>query len=93
MVAVDADGKVIGTWGEQDITFFYRSAIKPFQATVSREAGADLPPEQMAVTCSSHGGYPLHLGLVEANLARQVSPPLLCSVRPHGRGTRRPKTS
>lgn len=26
-------------------------------------------PEQIAITCSSHGGYPLHLGLVEANLA------------------------
>ena len=69
VVAVDGDGHVIGTWGEQGIAFFYRSAIKPFQATVSREAGADLPPEQLAVTCSSHGGYPLHLGLVEANLA------------------------
>ncbi len=69
MVAVDGNGHVIETWGEKGITFFYRSAIKPFQATVSREAGADLPPEQVAITCSSHGGYPLHLGLVEANLA------------------------
>ena len=68
VVVVDGDGRVIGSWGRPDITFFYRSAIKPFQATVSREAGADLLPEQTAITCSSHGGYPLHLGLVQANL-------------------------
>ncbi len=70
IVVVDKSGNVIETSGERDITFFYRSAIKPFQATVSLEAGADLTPEQLAVTCASHGGYPLHLGLVEASLAR-----------------------
>lgn len=68
ITAVDSDGRVLGSWGQPDITFFYRSAIKPFQATVSREAGAELLPEQTAITCSSHGGYPLHLGLVKANL-------------------------
>lgn len=68
VVAVDGHGHVIESWGEPRLTFFYRSAIKPFQATVSRESGADLPPEQIAITCSSHGGYPLHLGLVTANL-------------------------
>ena len=70
VVVVDGDCQVIGAWGEQGITFFYRSAIKPFQATVSRETGADLLPEQLAVSCSSHGGYPLHLELVKANLAQ-----------------------
>lgn len=69
IVAKDAAGSVIGTWGDPDLTFFYRSAIKPFQATVSCESGADLVPEQLAVTCSSHGGYPLHRSLVAANLA------------------------
>ncbi len=70
VVAVNGDGQVLGAWGEQGITFFYRSAVKPFQATISREAGADLLPEQIAITCSSHGGYPIHLGLVEATLAQ-----------------------
>ncbi|MCP4964313.1 MAG: asparaginase [bacterium] len=68
VVIVDSDSRVIGTWGQPGLTFFYRSAIKPFQTTISREAGVDLVPEQLAITCSSHGGYPLHLGLVEANL-------------------------
>ncbi len=68
VVAVDGDHKVIDSSGD-DITFFYRSAIKPFQATISLEAGADLSDEQTAIACSSHGGLPAHQALVEANLA------------------------
>lgn len=68
VVATDGNGRVIGEWGDPDVTFFYRSAIKPFQATVALESGADLSPEQLAVTCSSHGGLPLHRSLVRATL-------------------------
>jgi len=68
IVATDTNGRVIRSWGEQDLSFFYRSAIKPFQATVTLEAGAELTPEQLAVTCSSHGGYPIHRGLVMTTL-------------------------
>jgi len=70
IVATDGSGHVIDTWGEQDITFFYRSVVKPFQATVAQEAGANLGPEQLAIACASHGGYPIHLGLVEVNLSQ-----------------------
>jgi L-asparaginase II len=70
VVATDSNGSVIRSWGEQDFTFFYRSAIKPFQATVTLEAGAELTAEQLAVTCSSHGGYPIHRGLVMATLVQ-----------------------
>ncbi len=69
VVMVDATGKVIDSSGDPDISFFYRSAIKPFQATVSLESGAELSVEQTAVACSSHGGLPIHQGLVEATLA------------------------
>jgi L-asparaginase II len=68
VVATDSRGNVIRSWGEPDLTFFYRSAIKPFQATVSLEAGAALTPEQLAVTCSSHGGYPIHRSIVMSTL-------------------------
>ena len=68
IVAVDEAGREIRVWGDRDTTFFYRSVIKPFQATVSMESGADLSPEQLAVTCASHGGYPAHLALVESVL-------------------------
>jgi L-asparaginase II len=68
IVAADAAGRILGTWGDPTIRFFYRSAIKPFQATISREAGAVFTPEQLAVTCSSHGGYPIHRELVALTL-------------------------
>jgi len=69
VVATDEAGHVIGEWGDPEISFFYRSVIKPFQATVTLEAGAELSDEQVAVTCSSHGGLPIHLDLVRSNLA------------------------
>jgi len=68
VVITDTTGRVTELWGD-DHEFFYRSAIKPFQATVSLEAGARLSPENTAIACSSHGGFPIHLALVEANLA------------------------
>lgn len=67
VVITDTRGHVIESWGD-DIEFYYRSAIKPFQATVSLESGADLSQEQTAIACSSHGGLPAHLALVTANL-------------------------
>lgn len=68
VVATDPTGRVIAAWGDAELTFFYRSAIKPFQATATLEAGADLSPEQLAVACSSHAGYPIHRSLVESIL-------------------------
>ncbi len=69
VVISDESGAVIDRSGEQDLKFFYRSAIKPFQATMSLEMGANLTQEQTAIACSSHGGFPAHQSLVEANLA------------------------
>lgn len=70
VVVVDGTGNVVESTGASDLSFYYRSAIKPFQATISQEAGAGLSAEQLAVACASHGGYPLHLGLVESNLTQ-----------------------
>ncbi len=68
VVMTDEGGRVLNSWGDPDIRFFYRSAIKPFQATVTLEAGAELSDEQVAITCASHGGLPVHLALVTTNL-------------------------
>ncbi len=68
VVASDASGTVLAAWGDPDLAFFLRSAIKPFQATVAAEAGADLALEQMAVACASHSGFPVHLALVSSIL-------------------------
>jgi L-asparaginase II len=65
---VDDSGKVIVSFGDPTRPLFYRSSIKPFQAKVTQEFGADLPPEHLAVACSSHAGSPAHLAIVLAIL-------------------------
>jgi len=64
-IALDADGAVLLEWGEPDRPLFYRSAIKPLQATASLEAGAHLTPESLALACASHSGSPAHIAHVQ----------------------------
>ncbi|HZJ47885.1 MAG TPA: asparaginase [Acidimicrobiia bacterium] len=68
VLAVDATGTELYRSGNPDRPLFYRSAVKPFQATAALEAGLTLPPEHLALTCASHGGWPVHLGIVRAIL-------------------------
>jgi L-asparaginase II len=68
VTAVDADGNGLYSSGPIDRPLFYRSAIKPFQAIASRRFGLDLPPEHLAISCASHGGFPTHLALVNTIL-------------------------
>ena len=65
----DDGGSVLFEVGDIDRPFFFRSAIKPFQATISLEAGADLNREQIALAAASHGGQPVHLAVVASTLA------------------------
>lgn len=67
-IAVDGDGSSVFTAGDVDRPFFYRSAIKPLQAMATLRAGAVLSDEQLALACSSHGGFPVHLALVKSIL-------------------------
>jgi len=67
-IAIDSHGNEVFSSGDTDRPFFYRSAIKPFQALASLRAGAELSDEQLAVTCASHGGFPAHLATVELTL-------------------------
>jgi len=67
-IAVDSRGRVLGSWGDVDRPTFYRSAIKPFQATASQRAGANLVPEHLALACASHGGQPTHVAIVRQML-------------------------
>lgn len=64
VIALDADGNTLFSSGSVDEQIFYRSAKKPFQAIAARRLGLDLPPEHLAVSCASHGGYPVHLAVV-----------------------------
>lgn len=65
-----ADGTLIAVAGDIDRPFFIRSSAKPFQATMSQEAGADLTPLELAIVCASHRGFPAHVALVAAILDR-----------------------
>ena len=65
VIALDHTGTITFATGDTDTPFFYRSAIKPFQALAASRAGVTLPAEHLAVTCSSHGGWPVHLAIVE----------------------------
>jgi L-asparaginase II len=69
IAVVDPDGSILLEVGDIDRRFFFRSAIKPFQATISLEAGPDLNREQIAVAASSHGGQAVHLAIVQSILA------------------------
>jgi L-asparaginase II len=69
VIATDRDGDILFLSGNPDAPLFYRSAIKPFQALAAARAGVNLPDENLAITCASHGGYPVHLSLVDKILA------------------------
>lgn len=69
VMALDADGNTLFSSGSVDQPMFYRSAIKPFQAIAARRHGLDLPAEHLALLCASHGGFPVHLAIVDRILA------------------------
>lgn len=69
VVAVDSTGAELYRSGDPDRPIFYRSAVKPLQATVAFEAGLDLSPEHTAVASASHGGWPAHISIVRSILA------------------------
>ena len=103
VVAVDADGRELDRSGDPDHPLYYRSTVKPLQAHVALELGARLDPERLAVACSSHGGFPVHVGLVagiledaglgEGHLRCPPAWPLAARARDeaHRRGERRPR--
>lgn len=64
LLATDTDGQVLYRSGQPDRPLFYRSAVKPLQATAALEAGLEMPPEHLAVACASHNGWPAHLAIV-----------------------------
>ena len=68
VAVMDPSGRLIASYGDIDWPYFARSSIKPFQATVSLEHGADLPPEWLALGCASHTGAPTHIAIVRAML-------------------------
>jgi L-asparaginase II len=68
VLATDTGGNELYRSGDPDRPLFYRSAVKPIQATVALEAGLDLSPEHLAVACASHSGWPAQLAIVRTIL-------------------------
>jgi len=74
-VVVDAKGKVIWSLGDPELVMFPRSAIKPIQAgLVMAESGAmnafGVSQKELALSCASHNGEPMHVEPVLAWLDR-----------------------
>lgn len=71
---VDARGKLVAFAGDPSTRSCLRSAAKPFQAIPLLEYGGideyELTPDEIALTCASHGGEPLHVSTAAALLRK-----------------------
>ena len=91
VVITRADGSVSYSRGDPGSQILPRSALKPIQALAMVRCGLDLPPDQLALACSSHSGEPMHLrivldllngaGLDESDLRNAPDLPLIDSQR------------
>lgn len=74
IAVVDARGRLVAYAGDPATRSCLRSAAKPFQAIPLLEYGGveefDLTPEEIALTCASHGGEPLHVATAAAMLRK-----------------------
>jgi L-asparaginase II len=74
IAVVDARGTLLAYAGDPSLRTCLRSAAKPFQAIPLLEYGGvdefDLTSEEIALTCASHGGEPLHVATAAALLRK-----------------------
>lgn len=74
IAVVDSLGRLLAFAGDPALRTCLRSAAKPFQAIPLLEYGGadeyDLSGEEIALTCASHGGEPLHVATAAALLRK-----------------------
>src|SRR5437763_658386 len=74
IAVVDSRGHLLAFAGDPNFRTSLRSAAKPFQAVPLLEYGGgdefELSPEEIALTCASHGGEPLHVSTAAAILRK-----------------------
>ena len=74
IAVVDSLGRLLAFAGNPALRTCLRSAAKPFQAIPLLEYGGveeyDLASEEIALTCASHGGEPLHVATAAALLRK-----------------------
>lgn len=63
LVILNGDGSIDLSKGDISLPIFPRSAVKVIQASAMVRAGLKLPPDKLALVCSSHSGSKLHLNL------------------------------
>jgi L-asparaginase II len=74
IAVVDAQGRLLAFAGDPALPTSLRSSAKPFQAIPLLEYGGieefELSSEEIALTCASHGGEPLHVSTAAAMLRK-----------------------
>src|SRR5882757_7785317 len=74
IVVVDSLGRLLAYAGGPGLRVCLRSAAKPFQAIPLLEYGGleeyELSGEELALTCASHGGEPVHVATAAALLRK-----------------------
>ena len=74
IAVVDSRGHLLAFAGDPNFRASLRSAAKPFQAIPLLEYGGadefELSGEEIALTCASHGGEPLHVSTAAALLRK-----------------------
>lgn len=74
IAVVDSTGRLLACAGDPALRACLRSAAKPFQAIPLIEYGGaeefDLTAEEIALTCASHGGEPMHVSTAAAMLRK-----------------------
>jgi L-asparaginase II len=74
IAVVDSHGRLLAFAGDPNFHASLRSAAKPFQAVPLLEYGGaeefELSGEEIALTCASHGGEPLHVSTAAALLRK-----------------------
>src|SRR6266705_1330765 len=74
IAVVDSRGRMLACAGDPAFVTCIRSAAKPFQAIPLLEYGGieefDLTGEEIALTCASHGGEPVHVATAAALLRK-----------------------
>lgn len=74
IAVVDSRGRLLAFAGDPGLRTCLRSAAKPFQAVPLLEYGGveeyELSGEELALTCASHGGEPVHIATAAALLRK-----------------------
>ena len=63
-------GEIVAVAGDPSLTCFMRSSSKPLQALPLVRSRDDLPDDEIAIACASHGDTPDQVAAVRALLAR-----------------------